>query len=372
MKLRDGWPLVLLLIATACSEGYNGKHVQSVVIEMEQVARLPGPVSNNAVSAFDFNDTRGLVSFLGLGGGKTWQDIGTSAVLIEILESGDGSSVITLPPVPVEHGLLAGVAVATSTHVYEFGGYSVAADGSEVSSPQVWQWSAAGYRSRAPMPVPVDDAVALVYQDRYLYLVSGWHDHGNVNLVQVYDSHSDRWSQATPYPGQPVFGHAGGMVGRLLVICDGVGIRYPEDGGARQFEAVSECWLGEVGPDDHRRIQWRPLPYHPGLSRYRMAATGTSVHGDRVLFAGGATNPYNFNGIGYNGEPAEPQAGLFSFDLSSRQWVCHGELRVATMDHRGLPQLGEDFYIVGGMLSGQQLSDVVWRFRLPAVAGDCQ
>lgn len=26
------------------------------------------------------------------------------------------------------------------------------------------------------MPVPVDDSVALVYRDRYVYLVSGWHE----------------------------------------------------------------------------------------------------------------------------------------------------------------------------------------------------
>ena len=372
MTRRSCLLLSLLLITAACGARQNGLPATVGFIELEQVARLPQPLSNNAVSNFAFGDSRGLVSFLGLGSKKTWQDISNAAVLINIPESGDSISIESLPAVPVDHGLLAGVAAATSTHVFQFGGYSVAADGSEVSSPAVWQWSAGTYRPRASMPVPVDDAVALVYLDRYIYLISGWHDHGNVNLVQIYDSHSDQWSQATQYPGQPVFGHAGGIVGRLLVICDGVGIRYPAAGGARQFEPVSECWFGEIDTKDQRRIRWQPLPYHPGPSRYRMAATGTATHGDRVVFAGGSTNPYNFNGIGYNGEPSEPQAGVFSFDLSNRQWVCHGKLSVATMDHRGLPQLGDDFYIVGGMLSGQQVSDSVWRFRLPNAPRDCQ
>ena len=38
------------------------------------------------------------------------------------------------------------------------------------------------------MPVPVDDSVALSYKERYIYLISGWHNDGNVNLVQVYDT----------------------------------------------------------------------------------------------------------------------------------------------------------------------------------------
>ena len=54
------------------------------------------------------------------------------------------------------------------------------------------------FKERASMPVPVDDAIAVVYQDRYIYLISGWHDFGNVNLVQQYDVIADSWSQATP------------------------------------------------------------------------------------------------------------------------------------------------------------------------------
>ena len=59
--------------------------------------------------------------------------------------------------------------------------------------------------------------------------------------------------------------------------------------------------------------------------------------GNWIIMAGGTNNPYNYNGIGYDREPSEPEAGVFGFDLESGQWRCFGELPVATMDHRGLP-----------------------------------
>lgn len=68
--------------------------------------------------------------------------------------------------------------------VYIFGGYAVAADHSEHSVASVHRLDPAEntYAEVAPMPVPVDDTVALVYRDRYVYLVSGWHETGNANF----------------------------------------------------------------------------------------------------------------------------------------------------------------------------------------------
>lgn len=79
--------------------------------------------------------------------------------------------------------------------VYIFGGYTVAADHSEHSIASVHRLDPADntYTELTPMPVPVDDTLALVYRDRYVYLVSGWHETGNVNLVQLYDTETDIW-----------------------------------------------------------------------------------------------------------------------------------------------------------------------------------
>ena len=150
------------------------------------------------------------------------------------------------------------------------------------------------------MPVPVDDSVALVYANRYIYLVSGWHDTANVNLVQVFDAEDNRWFQATMYPGAPVFGQSGGIADNKMVVCDGVKIVVDET-EQRSFAASPECFYGRIHKDEITRITWQKLPHHSGTALYRAAAAGAMRNGGEIVFAGGSDNPYNYNGIGYNG-----------------------------------------------------------------------
>ncbi len=331
------------------------------VIPFEHHSSLPAPVSNNAVAIHTRAGQVRLFSFLGLGQAKGWQDITRQAASY----TAGQNAWQYLPAVPGEQGRLASVAVRVGDAIYLIGGYTVAKDGGELSTPEIYRVNALQpdrYDALSPMPVPVDDAVALVYRDRYIYLVSGWHDVGNVNLVQVFDTQQNRWAQATPFPGEPVFGHAGGMLDRRMVICDGVKIRYTSTDQPREFLPSGECWLGEVNEQDYRRIQWQPLPAHPGPARYRMAAAGDGR--GKLVFVGGSTNPYNYDGIGYNGEPSEPARLIFSFDFASSLWRCDGVAQVATMDHRSLLFDGRDYYVVGGMLRNQQVSDRVYRFSL--------
>ena len=49
-----------------------------------------------------------------------------------------------------------------------------------------------------------------------------------------------------------------------------------------------------------------------------MAATGDN--GDRVVFAGGSANPYNFNGIAYDGVPATAESFVFSYSFLTGEW----------------------------------------------------
>lgn len=353
-RLQHGL-LALILSLPACADG---------VIPLEPLARLPQATSNNAVALV--TDGRGfrLVSTLGLGPGKSWTDTRSDAWQYT---SADGTW-DALPAVPGQSGRLAASAATVAGNVYVFGGYTVAEDGTEQSTSQVFRLAGVSgeWQEFGQMPIAVEDAVVVVYQDRYIYLVSGWHDMGNVNLVQVLDTQTGDWLQATPYPGAAVFGHAGVMVANsaengAMVICDGVGIRYPADGSPRQFEASNECWLGRIDPENLRRIHWRPLSPHPGKPRYRMAA-GFDGQGS-AWFVGGSTNPYNYDGIGYDGVPAEPVAEVISFDLSADRWQCHGRLEIATMDHRGMPWHEGWFYIIGGMHTGQTVSSEVFRFR---------
>jgi N-acetylneuraminic acid mutarotase len=303
---------------------------------------------------------RRIFTMQGLSGGRTHADIHA-----RVWSSGTGwESWRALADIPVDEGRLAGVAVSAASSVWLFGGYTVAADGAELSTPEVFRLGAGEDRFSmvTEMPVPVDDMTAFVYRDRYIYLVSGWHDLGNVNLVQVLDTHSMSWTQATPFPGAAVFGHAGGMSGNRMLVCDGVRIEYPEDGSARRFLMSDECWLGSVDEQDYRRIQWQPVSQHPGPARYRMAATADADRG--VVFAGGTDNPYNFDGVGYNGQPSEPQHGVFRFDFNSMTWQSGWTLAAASMDHRGMLYLDGWFYLAGGMLADQEVTGRVIRFRL--------
>jgi len=331
--------------------------VQSILAE--SIAGLPMPVSNNAVTTVDVEDRQFVVSFAGLGSGRGQSDT-LSMTLVLDSESGRWRE---SAPLPGGVGRLASVAASVGRLAYVFGGYTVAPDGSEASLPYVHAFDPVReeFTGLSPMPVPVDDAVAVTYMDRFVYLISGWHDLGNVNLVQRYDVVSDTWVQATPIPGNSVFGHAGGIVGNRIVYCDGVAVRHFAD-RSRDFVANDECFLGIIDSEDSRRIDWRRVPSHPGLPRYRMASAGIGSL-TAVVFIGGSENPYNYNGIGYDGEPSEPVGGALLFDLHSLSWRELTLFGPATMDHRGLVPYRDHWLTVGGMLAGQEVTDQVITHR---------
>jgi hypothetical protein len=317
---------------------------------------LPEALSNNAVA--QLNDR--IYSFSGLGAGKTPDHITSSAWEYEI----GADSWRQLPPVPGNKHRLASVAVGLNDRVFVIGGYTVDEGGVEVSTPEVYAFNPESreYQRRANIPIPVDDTVALAYANRYIYLVSGWHDDGNVPWVQLYDSLEDTWSEATLYPGTPVFGHAGGIVGNIFVISDGVGVLGRVD-GRNQFGIVNESYVGVIDPDDPSRIHWQDPGLHPGVPRYRMAAMGDQENG-LVIFAGGSDNAYNYNGIGYDGVPSEASAQVYAYDSAAERWIALPDKPVATMDHRGLLKINGEYVTVGGMEAGQNVSGNIHSFTI--------
>lgn len=348
---------VLLLFAAALFWGCSpvGENISTTAI-----AVLPMPVSNNAVTTVVVGDRQFVVSFAGLGPGKSHSDTLDATFVLDSVTA-EWRETAALPG---GVGRLAAVAVSVGELAYVFGGYTVATDGTEVSMPFVHSFNPASeeFVALARMPVPVDDAVAVTYLDRYIYLISGWHDLGNVNLVQRYDVLTDGWEQATPIPGSALFGHAGGVVGNRMVYCDGVLVHANAD-RSRDFVASDACFLGIIDISDGRRIDWRRLPSHPGLPRYRMAAAGIpSLNG--VLFIGGSESPYNYDGIGYNGEPSDPAPGGLLFELEDSSWRVLPIAGAATMDHRGLVPFRDHWLTVGGMKTGQQVSDGVIAYTL--------
>lgn len=321
------------------------------------LAPLPVPVANNAVAGLVVDGREYVFSFLGLGAGKDYTSITRAAYRYDVARN----SWSVIAPVPGEIGRLAATAAALDGRVYIFGGYTVAADGTEHSLERVDVYDPRSdrYTEAAPMPVPVDDVVSGVWRDRLIYLVSGWSERDNVTNVQVFDPKRNTWRQATPIPGPGLFGHAGAIVGDSIVVADGVRVVPPTSPGAkRQFAISNGCWHGRIDPRDPTRIRWRRLAPHPGPPRYRMAA-GVAAGSSRVVFVGGAENPYNFDGIGYDKTPSIPSEDAFTYDVARGMWIRLGA-GPKTMDHRGLVRVGSRLVLIGGMDPERRVATAVW------------
>lgn len=339
------------------------------------VPPLPEPVSNNAIAKVNTPDGTFLVSFMGLGKGKTWQDVHNKVWSYKLGDQAWQAKSPVPSSLPLK-GRLAAIAVGLNGKAWLFGGYTVAEDHSEISSPDNFAYNvlADTYHPISAMPVPVDDAVALVYQNRYIYLISGWHNDGNVNLTQVYDTQTDTWSQASPFLGQPVFGHSGGIVGNRILVCDGVKV-IPRANKRRTFGAETACYLGTIDQQNIHKIDWRTLPHPTKTARYRMAARGvvfqpTAIsknNADKpsesgVIFIGGSNNPYNYDGIGYNQKPSHPDPQIWYFSFNRQQWTLLDNA-IATMDHRGLIEINNDLAVIGGMGKEQKVLNTVFHFN---------
>ena len=335
-----------------------------------KLSPLPAPVSNNAVAISHDEGGARIFSFMGIGPKKTWDAITTSAYEMDP----DKGQWIEKRPVPGVAGRLAASAVALHDQVFIFGGYVVDAQGGEttVSDLNVFVPVENRYYRGKDIPVPVDDAVVGLYRERYIYVIGGWSSATGdaVRNVQVYDTDKDTWTQATPIPGTPVFGHAGAILGDTIVYVDGA---YKNPSGPNpKYVASSECWMGHLPNSkkaDITKIRWTQLPAHPGNARYRIAAGPGALekkeHG-KIYFSGGTDNPYNYDGIGYNGQPAEPSPVTFAFNIYTERWETVSEnTPEATMDHRGLLVTHRGLVLVGGMEKGQQVTSKVTIVKPP-------
>lgn len=339
---------VMAGLASACGQARAGP-------KLAEPPPLPAPVANNAVASVHTETGWALFSFLGIDSTKAWNGVTTTSYRWDL-----GTTEwreIAAPPGP---GRLAATAQTLGGKIFLFGGYTVAEDGTERSLPQVdvYDPETEAWTAAAPMPVPVDDAMSGVWRDSLIYLVSGWHDSDNVANVQIFDPAKNAWRQATPIPGPPVFGHAGGIAGDAIVYVDGVRV----DTEPRRFSLEPSSWLGRIDPTDPGRIDWTRLPAHPGPPLYRAAAIG---RGSAVFFMGGSDNPYNYNGLGYDGRAAQALPGVWAFEVDEQRWVELDPLETASMDHRGVIVADGRAFLVGGMIAGQQVTNRVSEIRLP-------
>jgi N-acetylneuraminic acid mutarotase len=317
--------------------------------EQPKIPPMPGAVSNNAVASL--KNGIEIYSVMGVGPKKTWDDI-TNKMYILRLSSGKWTEGRAVPGVA---GRLSASAVGARGQVFVFGGYVVDGQGNEITVPDVNSYMPENHRwyRAADIPVPVDSAVIGMNHDRYVYLVGGRSKNGPVNNVQVYDAEKNTWSEATSFPGTPVFGHAGGLADDAIVYVDGA---KKNTDGSNSYVASDECWMGKIDRKDPNKIEWSKLPPHPGPGRFGIVAGGGEKE-HRIMFSGGTTNPHNFKGLGYDGKPAEISPVTFAFELHGNRWetITEDTFDVRT-DGRGVLSTPLGPLILGGMLKNQAIS----------------
>lgn len=319
---------------------------------------LPEPVSNNAVASTSIRDKTYVLSVGGIAPGKNTADQHNKVWLLTVGEFSWNS----LPALPSQQRLAGRIgisAVALNNNFFIFGGAFMQSDGNVTTASDSYRLDPVTRRFTRlnDMPVPVDHAAAVPHQNRYIYLVSGWSDHGTVNLVQVFDNFTQRWAQATPFPGAPVFGHAATIAANQLVVCDGVTLHYAKD-QAPALQKSPACWAGTLGSDP-LKISWRQLPHPDQQGRYRLAASTVRFNGEEfAAFIGGSNTPYRLNGVGYQGEAVEPSAAVWLYSPKQQRWF-KGEAATAVMDLRALVEINGSFYSLGGMLAQQQVTNQV-------------
>jgi len=311
--------------------------------DQKKIPPMPAAVSGNAIASL--KDGLELFSIMGVGPKKAWDDV-TNQVYVMDLARARWSEGRTVPGVV---GRVGSAAAGAKGVVVLMGGYVIDAQGGEltVSDVNVYEPAHRRWSRGQDIPVPVDSAVTGVTHDRFVYLIGGRSATGPVNNVQVYDVEKNSWTQATPFPGTPVFGLAGGVADGTIVVVDGAQTGTP---GGPRYAACEQAWLGKIDHKVPTKIEWSKLPPHPGPGRFALAGGG-SDRDHRVFFSGGTTTPHDYKGAAYDGQPAAVSEVTFSYDLHAHKWETISETTYdPRADSRGILMTPIGPLVLGGMV----------------------
>jgi len=285
--------------------------------------------STNAVCEGFIDGVPYLFSFAGIDTTKIFSGTHLKSFRMN-LETGESERIDDLPG---DQGLLATGASRIGNIIYIVGGYTVNANGSEVTSRKVRRYDIENNEflsDAADLIVPTDDHVQAVWRDSLLYVVTGWSNSANIRFTQVYDPISDNWTNGTLLPNDnnyTSFGASGAIVDDKIYYF----------GGARSTGNFP-------------------------IQNYLRAAT---MMDDQVHWIGGSNNTYNYNGIAYDGSGGVPTANqelVFVEGLEINPFEIDNEV---PMDLRGIAKISEtEQYIAGGMLANQQVTDKVFKLEL--------
>jgi len=315
--------------------------------------KLVEPVTNNSVVALRKNNQTIFYSFFGLDSTKRWSGVHNKIIRYDVgLQT---SSIIGHLP---DSGRLASAASVLQNKAYIVGGYAVLENGKEKSSNKLFIFDPLTEHSipGSSLPVRIDDHVQSVWRNKLLYVISGWSDSVNVSTVQVYNPKSNQWQLATPLPNEitaKVFGGCGQIVGDTIYFLGGATF-------AKYYPPSRRFYKGVINKKNPLQIKWINAGEYPGEFRYRSA---TFTMNNLVYFIGGSNETYNYNGISYSEKkPVEPNQTILVYNIRTGKFTT--QLYESTMDLRGVVQDGKgNSYILGGILSGQKVSDQVKLLR---------
>lgn len=264
---------------------------------------------------------------------------------------------------PEEAGRLATSATQVGRGIWIGGGYTLEEDGTEntMAGDYAFDPQTDTLQRIEGLGSRIDDTVAVAWQNRYVLYVGGWMQYNTSQDVQVFDTETALIELTEPIP-LALAGHAGALIDNHIVICDGM-TAAPGPDGKPVFAISAKCFLGTIG-STVAELKWESIPPHPGKPRYRMAAAATRQHGTRVVFAGGAEQPYSYNGKAYDGSALALSAEVFSFDLEKRQWHQHKSLPVPISDVRTMPEANGELFVMGGLRPGGVVSQRAFAFQL--------
>ena len=315
---------------------------------------LPIPTTANASVTVSNNSKTFIYSFMGLEQSDSGLDVSSKAWKLDLSETPQQWKAISaVPTIQKQKGRFATTATALDNIIYLLGGYSTNSVTRPKLSPNLqnvtdfYSYDPVNdtYQQLADMPVPVDDTVILPYQNRYLYVVSGWHKDGAVNLVQVFDTHKNSWFQASPLLGNGRFGHAAGIIDNQIVVCDGME-QTPQLASTPVLNIQASCLLGEINAMDPSKITWFQWVHPTDSGRFRMAAFSDIDNGS-ISFIGGSTKPYDINGKVSSSQLAEPNADIWTYHADKRSWSI-AESSNPVFDIKNVVKLNNQLLTIGG------------------------
>lgn len=325
---------------------------------------MPFRTANNAVVEANVNGVPHVFSFGGIDSTKLYSGIHQRSCKYNT----QTSQWTSIPDLPDTLGKIAAGASVVDNIIYIMGGYHVLANGSELSSDRVHRYDPETntYLSDgAPIPVPIDDHVQVVWRDSLIILVTGWSNNGNKPDVQIYNPYTDTWSVGTDVPftnDYIAFGASGEIIGDTI---------YYHGGTAGNFAFVARKHLrrGIINPSNPTDIQWDFIGDNPGDANYRSACV---TSGNRVFWIGGSGIAYNYDGIAYNGSGGVPALDrILYYSQTGPAWYEGTGTPYSVMDLRGVAQVGTNAWVIcGGMMNIQEVVNRAFLLEYdPIIAG---